>query len=135
MAPEFKAHLHAELQRARDTVLLKLDGLGPDDARRPVTATGTNLLGLAATGQVPWWPTAQNPVTLDRVLVHVATETFRHAGHADLLRELIDGPIARSDVDAGPSGEVLIRRHDAPVELACSEAIDRENTAREAFDR
>jgi hypothetical protein len=30
-------------------------------------------------------------VTLHRVLVHVATEFARPAGHADILRELIDG--------------------------------------------
>ena len=30
-------------------------------------------------------------VTLHRVLVHVIAETHRHAGHADIVRELIDG--------------------------------------------
>jgi uncharacterized damage-inducible protein DinB len=47
-------------------------------------------LPLDAAGQVPWWGEAGR-VTLHRVLVHVATETHRHAGHADILRELIDG--------------------------------------------
>jgi hypothetical protein len=32
-------------------------------------------------------------VTLHHILVSVATETSRHAGHADLVRELIDGAI------------------------------------------
>jgi hypothetical protein len=30
-------------------------------------------------------------VTLHLILVHLATETARHAGHIDILRELIDG--------------------------------------------
>lgn len=50
-------------------------------------------LPLGATGHVPWWPAGRNEVTLHRVLVHVATETFRHAGHADIVRELIDGAV------------------------------------------
>jgi hypothetical protein len=29
------------------------------------------------------------------VIAHLATETARHAGHADILRELIDGTIGR----------------------------------------
>lgn len=48
-------------------------------------------LDLAAVGRVPWWSPERNQVTLHRVLVHVATEIHRHAGHADILRELIDG--------------------------------------------
>lgn len=46
---------------------------------------------LESMGLVPWWPPDKNRVTLHRLLVHVATETHRHAGHADILRELIDG--------------------------------------------
>jgi hypothetical protein len=48
-------------------------------------------LGLEATGQVPWWPPEQREVTLHRILVHVLAETSRHAGHAGIVRELIDG--------------------------------------------
>jgi hypothetical protein len=48
-------------------------------------------LPLEAPGRVPWWPQDRNPVTLHWILVHVATETHRHAGHADIVRELIDG--------------------------------------------
>jgi hypothetical protein len=48
-------------------------------------------LTLDAVGHVPWWPPEHNEVTLHRVLVHVLAETNRHAGHADILRELIDG--------------------------------------------
>ncbi len=46
-------------------------------------------LPLEAVGRVPWW--GDGTVTLHRVLVHVTAETQRHAGHADIIRELIDG--------------------------------------------
>jgi hypothetical protein len=42
-------------------------------------------------GQVPWWPEERRNVTLHLVLVHMIAETNRHAGHADIVRELIDG--------------------------------------------
>lgn len=48
-------------------------------------------LDLDAVGRVPWWPDGRDVVSLHLVLVHVATETHRHAGHADIVRELIDG--------------------------------------------
>jgi hypothetical protein len=48
-------------------------------------------LPLDALGRVPWWPDDRNPVTLHRILVHMTAETHRHAGHADIVRELIDG--------------------------------------------
>src|SRR5579863_632271 len=41
-----KADLHRYLQAAREAVVWKLDGLSEYDARRPMTPTGTNLLGL-----------------------------------------------------------------------------------------
>ncbi len=53
-------------------------------------------LQLDAIGQVPWWRPSRNPVTLHRILVHVISETAQHAGHADIIRELIDGAIGLS---------------------------------------
>jgi uncharacterized damage-inducible protein DinB len=50
-------------------------------------------LPLDAVGQVPWWPPEHREVTLHRVLVHMIAETDRHAGHADIVRELIDGAV------------------------------------------
>ena len=41
-----KADLHRYLRVAREAVLWKLDGLSEYDIRRPLTTTGTNLLGL-----------------------------------------------------------------------------------------
>lgn len=48
-------------------------------------------LDLDAVGQVPWWSPERRDVTLHRMLVHLIAETHRHAGHADVVRELIDG--------------------------------------------
>jgi hypothetical protein len=159
MIDEFaKEYLHGDLRWIRGALLWKLDGLSEYDVRRPLTPTGTNLLGLVkhlttteawylgevfgrpfpgpvprwdddeavhsanmwatadetrseiigryrrvwehsdatidalaidAPGHVPWWP--RPDVKLFNVLVHVLTETTRHAGHADILREQIDG--------------------------------------------
>lgn len=149
-------HLYSYLRGARETLLWKLEGLGEYDMRRPMTPTGTNLLGLVkhstrsylmyfcdvfdrpqdqslgwiwdvtpgsdmwarddesrkdiesayrrswqladetvsdlgadAIGRVPWW--GDDPVTVEHVVVHLTAETQRHAGHADIIRELIDG--------------------------------------------
>jgi uncharacterized damage-inducible protein DinB len=144
MGAEQKADLQRYLTSARQALLWKLDGLSAYDVRRPMTPTGTNLLGLVkhlatveleyfgpvfnrpsaeplpwseenaepnadlwatveqsrqdivdlylgAAGYVPWWGEGRREVTLHRILVHVIAETHRHAGHADILRELIDG--------------------------------------------
>ena len=61
-------------------------------ARTRAHSDGTiELLSLDSVGEVPWWPHDRRRVTLHQVLVHVVTETHRHAGHADIVRELIDG--------------------------------------------
>jgi len=44
-------------------------------------------LGLEATGT----SYAGNPVSMRWVLVHMIEDTVRHAGHVDILRELLDG--------------------------------------------
>lgn len=90
----------------------KLEGLSEHDARRPLTPTGTNLLrlvkhlagvelgylgdtfGRPSGIPLPWYERADRAeVTLGRILVHLLAETHRHAGHADILRELIDGQV------------------------------------------
>ncbi len=48
---------------------------------------------LEGTGHVPWWPEEHSAVTLHQILVHMIAETHRHAGHADIVRELIDGAV------------------------------------------
>jgi hypothetical protein len=63
-------------------------------------------LSLDAAGRVPWWPQDRAEVSLHRILVHVIAETNRHAGHADLVRELIDGAVGlRADNDNMPPGD------------------------------
>ena len=147
-----KQSLHASLERHRDAVLWKLEGLGDADLRRPMTPSGTNLLGLVkhlAAVEYGWFcdtfgrqaeplpfdddePDADlrvgpdestedvlafyararaasdkaieevgleetgtawfgDAVSMRWVLIHMIEETARHAGHADILRELIDG--------------------------------------------
>jgi len=47
-------------------------------------------LPLDGLGHVPWWG-EQGEVTLHQILVHLLAEYARHAGHADIVREGIDG--------------------------------------------
>lgn len=58
-------------------------------------------LGLDAPAQIPWWPQDRTPTTLGYVLVHMLSETAHHAGHADILRESIDGRGGRDHDDIG----------------------------------
>lgn len=63
-------------------------------------------LPLESTGVVAWWPTDRNTTTLHRILIHTIAETHRHAGHADLVRELIDGTVGLRDGNANlPAGD------------------------------
>ncbi|GAB2668557.1 hypothetical protein GCM10027271_30510 [Saccharopolyspora gloriosae] len=52
-------------------------------------------LPLDAPGRVPWWPAERGGMTLHRILCHVLAELARHAGHADIVRELVDGSAGR----------------------------------------
>lgn len=71
-----------------------------------VTDATVDALPLDAVGRVPWWPPERAEVTLHQILVHVATETHRHAGHADIVRELIDGAVGlRQDNDNMTPGD------------------------------
>jgi hypothetical protein len=163
-----KSDLRRYLQHGRDAMLWKLDGLSEYDIRRPLTPTGTNLLGLVkhltacefgyfgdtfgrpyadalqwseddpnsdmfaaadesrefitglyrqawahadvtfdtvdldAVGHVPWWG-EHGEVNLQRILIHMIAETDRHAGHADIVREMIDGGVGlRADISNLP---------------------------------
>lgn len=155
-----KEELKHYLQRGRESLVWKLDGLSEYDIRRPLVPTGTNLLGLVkhtagtesgylgfvferpfpeplpwmeddaeanadmwatadetrddivglyrrvwahsdatidaldldSPGLVPWWGERAN-VSLQLVLVHMIAETNRHCGHADIVRELVDGAV------------------------------------------
>lgn len=167
-----KGYLHDNLRWAREDLVGKLEGLSEYDVRRPLTRTGTNLLGLVkhltlsearylgevvgrpylrpipsfddpgyvsrdslwatpeesrtaildgyaaacrhadatiealpidAPGFVPWWPRPN--VKLFNVMVHVIGETNRHLGHADLLREEIDGALGSDPTPSTPEDD------------------------------
>jgi hypothetical protein len=149
-----KESLQVSLDRHRDAVLWKLEGLDDASLRRVMTPSGTNLLGLVkhlACVEYEWFchtfgrdteplpfddndpnsdmraephETTQDilalyararaaadrviaeldvndtgtawfgdTVSLRWVLIHMVEETARHAGHIDIVRELIDGMI------------------------------------------
>jgi hypothetical protein len=56
-------------------------------------------LPLDGIGHVPWWPPEHSEVTLHLILVHMIAETHRHAGHSDIVRELIDGAVGWQEHD------------------------------------
>jgi uncharacterized damage-inducible protein DinB len=65
-----------------------------------------DTLELDSVGHVPWWPDDRREVRLQTILVHMIAETNRHAGHADIVRELIDGAAGlRADNDNLAPGE------------------------------
>ena len=62
-----------------------------------------DALDSSTVGFVSWWPEDRARATLHTILVHVTTESHRHAGHADIVRELIDGAIGhRRGIDNLP---------------------------------
>jgi uncharacterized damage-inducible protein DinB len=83
-----------------------------------------DALALDAVGKVPWWPQERREVTLHQILVHVIAETQRHAGHADIIRELIDGAVGlRQDNDNMALGdEAWWERYRSRLEHAAREA-------------
>ncbi|TCO51479.1 uncharacterized protein DUF664 [Kribbella antiqua] len=48
-------------------------------------------LPLDTPAEVPHWPEGGRSTTFGALLVRVVDETAHHAGHADIVRELIDG--------------------------------------------
>jgi len=170
VAPDVVHMLRRHLQQGRDGVLRALEGLSEYDVRRPMTPTGTNLLGLVkhlagvelgylgecvgrprtppppwdedgsvwecadmwaaadesreeivdlyreawrhadasiaelglgAPANVPWWPAERRGTTLGLVLVRVVAETAQHLGHAEILREAVDGQGGRDHDELG----------------------------------
>jgi hypothetical protein len=59
------------------------------------------LLELDSPGSVPHWPQERRQATLGVLLIRVLDETAHHAGHLDIVREMIDG---HTGSDTGESG-------------------------------
>ena len=55
----------------------------------------SDTLPIDAPGHVPWWPRPN--VKLFNIMVQIVGETNRHAGHADILREQLDGRVGESE--------------------------------------
>jgi hypothetical protein len=83
-----------------------------------------DVLPLDAVGHVPWWPADQDQVTLHHALVRVTAETSRHAGHADLVRELIDGALGltASRSNLPPGDQSWWQAHHDRVERSAQQA-------------
>jgi uncharacterized damage-inducible protein DinB len=84
-------------------------------------------LPLDAAGRVPWWPPDRGDVTLHRILVHVIAETDRHAGHADIVRELIDGAagLRATNDNLPPVDQAWWESYRSGLEQAAQEAAHR----------
>lgn len=83
-----------------------------------------DALALDTTGTVPWWPAHRNEVTLHRAVVRVLADTHRHAGHADIIRELTDGAVGISEGkdDMPPGDSAWWERYRARLEEVAGEA-------------
>ena len=82
-------------------------------------------LPVDAGGRAPWWgPDGGTAVTLHRVLVHVIGDTHRQAGHADIVRELVDGSVGNQSAgeDAPERDEAWGQGYRGPVERAARSA-------------
>jgi Protein of unknown function (DUF664) len=73
-------------------------------------------LGLDSPADVLWWPEARRKTTLGSLLVRVVAETAQHAGHADILRELIDGRAGSDHDEVGDAA--WWAKHDERVQQA-----------------
>ena len=61
-----------------------------EESARQADAT-IEALDLDSPGRVPWWHPQKADVTLQQILVHMIAETAHHAGHADIVREMLLG--------------------------------------------
>jgi hypothetical protein len=84
-----------------------------------------DALDLDATGVVPWWGPERQRVTLHQVLVHLTVEVARHAGHADIIRELIDGRAGNNDGNFPEQSAAAWRAYRERLERAADDAAGR----------
>jgi hypothetical protein len=79
-------------------------------------------LDIDAPGHVSWWPDPD--VKLFNILVHVLNETNRHAGHADILREQLDGAVGThgGSEAVNERDTTFWKKHRAKIERAAKAA-------------
>ena len=70
---------------------------------------------------MPWWP--QPDVKLFNMMVHVLQDTTRHAGHADILREQLDGRTGVMAEYEEPIDTAARATHRATIERAALAAV------------
>ena len=87
-------------------------------------------LTLDSPGRVPWWPPEREQVTLHQIMVHVTAEIARHAGHADIVRELIDGAAGDNDGNLPEQTAQEWASYRSHLEAAAAEAAQRIERAR-----
>ncbi len=71
---------------------------------------------------MPWWSEPYPNTNLFAALVHVLGETVRHAGHADILRETVDGRTGVRAEHERPIDEMARAAHFAMLEQAARAA-------------
>jgi hypothetical protein len=86
-----------------------------------------DALAIDAPGHVPWWPSPD--VKLLHILVHMLSETSRHAGHADILREQLDGSTGTIPARATPLDADFWEGRRAQIERAAKAAVSRADRA------
>lgn len=81
-------------------------------------------LDLDTPGEVPWWPEERRHPTLHTIIVHLIVDVSRHAGHADIIREMIDGEIgyAPGNANLPDRDPASWAAHHAKVEAAARKA-------------
>jgi Protein of unknown function (DUF664) len=87
-------------------------------------------LTLDSPGRVPWWSAERQQVTLHQIMVHVTAEIARHAGHADIVRELIDGAAGDNDGNVPEQTAQEWATYRLRLEEAATEAAQRAGIAR-----
>jgi Protein of unknown function (DUF664) len=87
--PSEREALTVFLDLQRDILVRKIEGVTDDDARSAPTASALSYSSLDARCALP----GMEDRNLRWVLLHHIEEVARHAGHADIIRETIDGGI------------------------------------------
>ena len=82
-------------------------------------------LELESPGRVPWWSADKADVTLGRILVHMIAETAHHAGHADIVREMLIGTATDRPEPAGVDGEQWAAYRSRLEQIAAAAGPDR----------